>query len=170
MLDGECCWGSLDIRPDRFGAIRYRLVVYPPGSDETQRRRLRVWRGWPLWGALLWIVSEIWLTDLIPPWSALVIATAALFGSGAAALALTGEARTQVRTMRVMVVAGHREATSAAICRRLQTLAEALTKADAQRQQGLITAVEHEMAWWRVYDQMPGSAAAPGIRRSRRAA
>ena len=170
MLDGECSWGSFDIRPDRFGAIRYRLVVYPPGIDETQRRRVRVWRGWPLWGALLWIVSEIWLTNLMPPWWALAIATAAYFGSGAAALALAGDARTQVRTMGGMVVAGHREATSAAVCRRLQTLAEALTEADAQRQQGLISAIDHEMAWWRVYDQMPVSAAAPGIHRSGSAA
>jgi hypothetical protein len=171
MLDGECCWGSMDIRPDRFGAIRYRLVVYPPGISETERRRVRVWRGWPLWGALLWIVSEIWLGNLIAPWPAFAISSAASLGSGAVALALAGDARTRVRTMGTMVVAGPYEPTSAAVCRKVQTLAESLAEADAQREQGQISAIDHEVAWWRVYDQMPARRiAAPGVPSPGRAA
>jgi hypothetical protein len=39
LLDGDQPWGSIDIRPDRFGVTRYRLVVYPPGISESERRR-----------------------------------------------------------------------------------------------------------------------------------
>ncbi len=52
LLDGDRSWGSIDIRPDRFGVTRYRLVVYPPGISESERRWVRVARGWPLMGAV----------------------------------------------------------------------------------------------------------------------
>ncbi len=48
-------WGPLQVRPDRFGT-RYLLVVYPPGITAAERRRVRIWRGWPLWGTLLALV------------------------------------------------------------------------------------------------------------------
>ena len=45
LIDGDRPWGSIDIKPDRFGVTRYRLVVYPPGISESERRRVRVARG-----------------------------------------------------------------------------------------------------------------------------
>ncbi|HEX2402769.1 MAG TPA: DUF6611 family protein, partial [Mycobacterium sp.] len=42
LLDGDRAWGSLEIRPDRFGVTRYRLVVFPPGIDDAERRRVRM--------------------------------------------------------------------------------------------------------------------------------
>jgi hypothetical protein len=53
-LDGGPTWGSLDSYPRRFGVKRYRLVVFPPGISPEERRLLRLWRSWPVWGALLW--------------------------------------------------------------------------------------------------------------------
>ena len=51
LLDGERPWGSLVVQPDRFGVTRYRLVVFPPGISEPERRWVRLARGWPMWGA-----------------------------------------------------------------------------------------------------------------------
>src|SRR5258707_12438425 len=67
LLDGDRPWGSIDIRPDRFGVTRYRLVVYPPGISESERRRVRVARGWPLWGALVWCICEIFMNSMTTP-------------------------------------------------------------------------------------------------------
>jgi hypothetical protein len=58
LLAGAHPWGSFDIQPDRFGVIRYRLVVFPPGISESERRRVRVARGWPAWGLVAWIICE----------------------------------------------------------------------------------------------------------------
>ena len=77
LVDGACPWGSFFVCPDRMGVTRHRLVIYPPGINETERRRLRVWRGWPTWGALLWIASDGILTGPIGSRTALVISTAA---------------------------------------------------------------------------------------------
>ena len=75
LLDGENRWGFVCIQIDRFGVTRYRLVVYPPGISDVQRRRLRLWRGAPIWGAALWVLSEIFLQQLIGSWTALAFST-----------------------------------------------------------------------------------------------
>jgi hypothetical protein len=154
VLDGDRPWGSIDVRPDRFGVTRYRLVVYPPGISESERRRVRVARGWPSWGALLWVAGEIWLSHVTNPWTALAISTAAYVGSGLVAVAMAGAPRTRVRTMAAMVMAGYHDPASAIARDRLENMASALLEADDRLARGLITPADHEMVWWRVYQQM----------------
>ena len=86
---------------------RYRLVVYPPGISDTERRRLRIWRGSPIWGAALWALSEIFLQQWIGSWSALAISTGTVLALAVVALAKTGDTRTQVRAMTVVTMAGY---------------------------------------------------------------
>jgi hypothetical protein len=154
MLDGDRPWGSIEVRPDRFGVTRYRLVVYPPGISDSERHRIRVARGWPLWGALVWVVCEIWLSHVTGPWTAITISTAVYVGSGLVTVAMAGTARTRVRTMAAMVMAGHHDPASAAIRARLENLAAVLMTADERLERGQISPADHEMVWWRVYDQM----------------
>jgi hypothetical protein len=154
LLDGDRPWGSIDIRPDRMGVTQYVLVVYPPGISEAERRSVRIWRGWPMWGALLWIASYVVLTQLIDPWTARALPTAAYLGAGIAAFVRAGDARTRVRTMKATVMSGFPDPSSRAICHKLQALAVTLTEADEHRQLGLISPIEYEMIWWRVYDQI----------------
>ncbi|SIS23963.1 hypothetical protein SAMN05445060_4217 [Williamsia sterculiae] len=52
-------WGGYDICHGRHGMTRYRLVVCPPGITAGRRRRLVLWRNWPLWGAALWVGLEL---------------------------------------------------------------------------------------------------------------
>src|SRR5689334_13900125 len=107
LLDGDRRWGSIDVRPDRFGVTRYHLVVFPPGISDSERRRVRVARGWPLWGALVWVCCEIWFSQLTGPWAALAASTTIYLGLGLVATTMAGETRKQVRTIGTMVVAGH---------------------------------------------------------------
>lgn len=154
VLDGDRPWGSIDIRPDRFGVTRYRLVVYPPGISDPERRRVRVARGWPLWGALLWVVCEMVLTNATAPWTAFAISTTVSLGAGVVAAAKAGTARTRVRTMAAMVMAGHHDPISGAARDRLEELAATLLEADERLAGGQLSAIQHEMVWWQVYDQM----------------
>jgi len=162
LLDGDRPWGSIDVRPDRFGVTRYRLVVYPPGISETERRRVRVARGWPLWGALVWVMCEIWLSQAIAPWPAFAVSTAACLGSGSVAFAMAGAPRTRVRTMAAMVMAGHHDPISRAGRDKLEALAVTLADADDRLASGHISAIQHELVWWQVYNQMSPSTA-PGM-------
>lgn len=154
LLDGDRPWGSIDIRPDRFGVTRYRLVVYPPGISESERRRVRVARAWPMWGALVWVACEIFLNNMTTPWIALAMSTAACLGSGLVAFAMAGAPRARVRMMGAMVMAGHHDPISVAARDRLIKLADTLMDADDRLTSGHISALQHEMVWWQVYDQM----------------
>jgi len=164
LLDGDRAWGSIEIRPDRFGVTRYRLVVFPPGISDAERRQVRVARGWPLWGALVWILCEIWLSHVTGPVTALVTSTAVYLGLGLVATTRAGDARRQVRTMGVMVMAGHHDPVSSALLHKLDTLAGALLEADELLARGDISPTAHEMAWWRVYNQM--APASPAVHES----
>ena len=157
LLDGDRPWGSIDIRPDRFGVTRYRLVVYPPGISESERRRVRVARGWPLWGALVWVICEIFMNNMTGPWTALAVSTAACLGSGLAAFTMAGAPRTHVRTIAATVMAGYRDPTSVNARDRLEELAATLMDADDRLASGHISALQHEMVWWQVHDQMSPS-------------
>ena len=110
LLDGDRGWGSIDVHPDRYGMTRYRLVVFPPGISEPERRRVRLARGWPMWGALIWVACEVWFTEVTGPWTA---------------------RRDQ-----------------------LGKLALALMDADERLERGQISAADHEMTWWQVYDEI----------------
>jgi hypothetical protein len=171
LVDGEHPWGSFDAWHDRFGVTRYRLVVFPPGITESERRRIRVARGWPLWGALAWVVCEICLTHLTRPGLALAVSTAAYVGSGLAAMAAAGEPRTRVRVMVATVMAGHHDPVSRAARDTLDKLACWLLEADERLSLREISTTEHEAIWWRVYDQMESTrSAAPGMHGTGRAA
>jgi len=155
LLDGDHAWGSIEIRPDRFGVTRYRLVVYPPGISDAERRRVRVARGWPLWGALVWVCCEIFLTQITGPWTALAISTSVYLGLGLVSVTRAGDPRRQVRTIGTMVMAGHRDPASVALHHRLENLAGTLLEADELLARGAISPTEHEMIWWLAYERMP---------------
>ncbi len=154
LLDGDRRWGSIDVHPDRFGMTRYRLVVFPPGISEPERRRVRLARGWPMWGALVWVACEVWFTEVTGPWTALLLSTAALVGFGLAATATAGPSRGQVKTMAATVSAGYHDPRSAARRDQLGKLALALMDADERLERGQISAVDHELTWWQVYDEI----------------
>jgi hypothetical protein len=106
-----------------------------------------------MWGALVWILCEIWLSHLTGPVTALVTSTALYLGLGVVATAKAGDARRQVRTMGVMVMAGHHDPVSTALLHKLDSLACTLLEADELLARGEISPTVHEMTWWRVYNQ-----------------
>jgi hypothetical protein len=161
----------MDIRADRFGVTRYRLVVYPPGISESERRRVRVARGWPLWGALVWVVCELWLTHVTGPWTALAISTVTYLGVGLTAVLAAGPLRGQVRTMGAAVMVGQYEPEAAAARDKLIGSAQWLIEADDALAKGRATAADHELVWWGVYNAMtPPHRVRPHIHWSERGA
>lgn len=154
LLDGENRWGYVRIQPDRFGVTRYRLVIYPPGISAQERRRLRIWRGSPIWGAALWAVLEITLQQFMVAWNALAISSAVVIVAGGVARTLVGEAPWRVRGTGAITMAGHTDLDMVTARGKLLAMAATLTDADKNLDNGLITALEHEALWWRAYDQL----------------
>jgi hypothetical protein len=154
LLDGDRPWGSVEIQPDRFGLTRYRLTVYPPGISESDRRRIRLARWWPMWAAPVWIICQIVAGELTGPWEALAISTACYLGLGLAAVVMAGDQRRQVRTIGAAVLVGYDDPESAETVHKLKVLAARLIEADTRVQDGRLSPTEHELIWWGVYDSM----------------
>jgi hypothetical protein len=154
LLDGSRVWGCVQVRPGRFGITYYRLVVYPPGLGTFEHRLVRLARGWPLWGMLVWLLCQLWLGGQMSPWLAFGASTAVFLATGAVALSLSGAAYHRVRTLCATTMAGCDDPGSAAARERLVVLAAELLHADESRDRGDITAVDHELIWWRVYNRM----------------
>jgi uncharacterized protein DUF6611 len=159
LLDGERPWGSLVVQPDRFGVTRYRLVVFPPGISEPERRRVRLARGWPVWGALVWLACEVFLPQVIGPWTAVAVSTGALVAIAVITTAIAGTPRTQVKSLSAVVSATIHNPDAQAARDSLSRLALMLIDADERLGRGQISAADHELTWWRVYDEIGSSRA-----------
>ena len=166
-------WGSFDAYPARYGVARYRLVAFPPGITATERRMLRVWRGWPLWGAALWLGLQIGGALAGMPETALIGGTMIYIAAGALTFALAGEPRVRVRTLWATTIAGygHDDADADADRRYsvLRMLARELDQADLDLEEGRISPLQHEARWWQVYnvlDAMASSASSPPVSHS----
>jgi hypothetical protein len=152
LLDGENRWGFARIQIDRFGVTRYRLVVYPPGISDTERRRLRMWRGSPVWGPALWLMSEIYLQQGFGAWDALAISSATVITLIVVAMFMAGTTRTEVRMVSVVTIPGQIDAATIAARDKLKALASMLYDADDRVDAERMSPLEHESLWWQVYD------------------
>ena len=153
LLDGEQSWGALIVQPQRFGAMRYQLIVYPPGTNDVQRRWIRIWRGWPLWGALSWLLLMVWLSNIVNPLTALTFATTAYLCAGAAARWMAGPGRDGVHTSYAEVLAGHHDPSIQARVRAIEVTAVTLSTAFDRYRRGTMSAVDYEAIWWQVYSR-----------------
>lgn len=154
LLDHGPDWGSFTIYPARFGVTRYRLVVFPPGISTPQRRMLKLWRTWPIWGAALWVGLQIGGALVGMPETALIGGTMLVIAAGAMTFALTGEARMQVRTLWAVSMAGYSHADVDQNYALLRVLARHLDRADMDLEEDRISPAEHEARWWRAYDAL----------------
>jgi hypothetical protein len=164
LLAGENRWGFVRIQIDRFGVTRYRLVVYPPGISDVERRALRIWRGAPIWGVALWLVAEIFLQQLTGPGSAFALSVGVVIALAAVALRNAGEARTKVRAMCVVTMPGLTDAATIAAREELLAMAMTLTFADERIDEECMSPLDHEALWWRIYERL-APAEAVAVRR-----
>lgn len=159
LLDGGRTWGSLDVSPSRYGVTRHRLVIFPPGISPDERTLLRLWRSWPIWGTLTWLVLEMFLVPTIGSGPALAISTCIALGLGLLLMVMTGATRSRVQTMSVVRMAGYHDASAAERYAELCALANELTEADHALAAGELSTVDHEAAVWRIYERL-----APSVR------
>lgn len=153
------------LRGHRWGAFwvghtshhtQYRLAVFPPGTTDDERRRLRLWITAPLWAPMMWLLltatmtaagAAALLSALVG--ALLVTATAAMAAQRAWAL------RAEVRWLTTCVSSCYYTCPAALDQRdRILGMVEELHAADEALTTGQISAGEHEGAWTRCYEQL----------------
>lgn len=167
LLDGDFAWGAIVSAPARYGVAQRRLVVYPPGIDRLERRWLRAWRGWPLWGGAGWFVLLVVLRQVTGPWTAMAISCAVPVLAGATAFVMAGDNRWRVRTLNSSTFAAAGDAEIAREQRLYRLLATTLVAAHGHHLRGELTTAQYERIWWQAYDALaPTSPDRPGTRLS----
>lgn len=163
LLDGDFPWGAIVSAPARYGAAQRRLVVYPPGIDRYERRWLRAWRGWPMWGGVVWFVLLVAVRHVTQPWTALAISCAVPVAAGATAFVMAGDNRFRVRTLDSSTFAAAGDAEVEKQQRKYRLLTTTLVAAHEHHLRGELTNVQYERIWWQAYDALaptgrPGAA------------
>jgi hypothetical protein len=153
-VDRGPTWGSIQVRPEPYGIVWYKLSVYPPGTDAQTRRWLRAREAWGGGGLVCAVTAAILLMIALPP----VIAIAIAGGLYAAAWVVfdrhAGAARRRTRRLTAMDYGAR--STREEVQRRahLRGIASTLVDADRSLRAGLITPAEHELLWAGVFDEL----------------
>ncbi|AHC28055.1 hypothetical protein TS71_00010 [Mycolicibacterium neoaurum] len=155
----------MDIRPQRWGSVVYRIVLYPPGISAEERRRVRVWRGFYAWGTAWWLVVTAVLSGFAEPWFAVTVASVTTLLFGTRAFLRAGSVRSRVRTADVTVPLPNSDRALLALARQVQAVGTAMVRADRRLREGQITAAEHEVIWHRAYENLLPTKAIPAFGR-----
>jgi hypothetical protein len=155
LLDGAHPWGSFDAVVSRYGVRRYRLVIYPPGTSTADRRLARLWRGWPISGAVLVLFAVVLSGNVAAsPDTVLAFAVAAYVSIGALLFLRAGPARVHVRSMSVVLMPDSADVRELRKYAQWRALVHMLTRADQMLATGAIALVEHEATCWEAYDRL----------------
>jgi len=146
-----CRWGSLAGGPLRYGGRAYRLVVYPPGTDDRDRWLLRALQLWPRNGPLFALIVVAALGDRAAFPVSVGLAAALFLGPF---LWLRHTARRPRRDLAIvhadyLVEPG--TPAELARCRRLVRLSSTLVEAERALDRGELTPVHFQRIWGDVH-------------------
>lgn len=71
------------------------MTIFPPGVSTADRRLLRLWRGWPIWGAVLWLVAQMSVSNVVSSETAMAVSATGYLAVGATLFVLAGTARSR---------------------------------------------------------------------------
>jgi hypothetical protein len=146
-----CQWGSLAGGPLRYGGRAYRLVVYPPGSDDRDRVMLRVTQWWPGGGVLIAVLVFAVLGEQVGFPESLGLAVAVFLGP---LLWLRHSVRRQRRDLAIVhaeYVIDPAPPADLARCRRLVSLSSTMVDAERALGRGELTPVDFQRIWGDVH-------------------
>jgi hypothetical protein len=156
-MDRGPVWGSIQILPDRFGGVRYRLTVYPPGTDATTRRWLRVRAAWSRAGLACAVGSAMILMPALTPVVAVVVIGLVYLVGWLDITSHTANAARDTRRLlgvdwRQYALPGEAEGSA-----RIRRLTSTMIEADRSLRAGLLSPVAHEVIWENVFNEMEGA-------------
>jgi hypothetical protein len=143
-------WGSLAGGPLRYGGRQYRLVVYPPGSDDRDRWLLRAVQWWPGGGPLVAVLAVALLDPAGTPMS-LGLAVALFLVPFLWLRHLVRRQRRDLAVVHANYLFEPGTAADLARCRLVVTLSSTLTDAERALDRGELTPVDFQRIWGDVH-------------------
>lgn len=139
----------------RHGVRRYRLITYPAGITTADRQLARLWRGWPISGAVPGLLAVMLLGNVAAsPDTVLAFAVTVYVSIGALLFLRAGPARVRVRSMSIILMPKAADARELRRYLEWQTLVHMLTRADRMLATGAISPAEYEATWREAYERL----------------
>ena len=154
----QSIWGSFEVNDPasarRSGMKRYHLEILPPGTNSTERRQLRRFRQWRLWGALVALTGEFVIGATWHSWQApLYIAFAYLAGL-IIGLQLTRRLRNSIHSVYVGTILIGGSTFVEGDMGLLESCVTEFEALDRKRLESSIGPVEYEAVWARLYARL----------------
>jgi hypothetical protein len=151
-------WGSLEVSDPvsarRSGLTRYRLEIFPPGTNADERRRLHRFRQWRLWGALVALVSSFLIEAWSPGWQWPLYVAVVYIAGLIIGLHLTSGLRRAIRTLTVATISLGGSIYVEGDLGLLERCVTELEELDGDRRDGSVTPLAYELAWSELYERL----------------
>lgn len=128
-----------------------RLVVFPPGTDDRERRALVLRHRWPVLGGMLALLTAMLVSPVssdLALWSMLLVYA----GGFVVAFALTRRTRRACRSIASSRILVGDEVAVVGDEALLERCAATLSSLERRRDAGLLSEVGFELGWAEVYD------------------
>jgi hypothetical protein len=161
MSEGEYRWGRVDVTPPSRGAIvRYRVCVYPPGTNNVERRALAAHRDWPVLGAVIVLVALTVFGRVISPTPLLIGLVVGYVGVQCFTARFTASLRGRSRTVTATFVNLYDSVETHGDAESVSRVSCEFARLDARFHSGELTPARYELAWSSVFAGLPESAPA----------
>jgi hypothetical protein len=152
---GMRAWGGIEVTDaaaaHRSGFLRYRLEMFAPGTNESERRDLLVFRRVRVWGAIAALVLVMIVGAVLPgPVGLVVVVVGYLFAVGYW-LRRTSRLRQSIRRTSIAVVLRSEPRDVIGDFDLFAKCASALRELDVLSATGAVNPVAYELSWSRVY-------------------
>lgn len=156
LREGKYRWGTIEaaspVDVGRRGWGRYRLVVFPPGTNSAERRALSFRRRWPLVGAVIGIVAETVLTNFLP----IALVTVVVLGGYAAGIIgsflATRQFHGRILTVNAVMTVVGGDTRLFGQAGLLNASLATLDELDRALDAGELTEIQYELGWAAVYN------------------
>lgn len=154
-------WGSLEVSDPasarRSGLTRYRLEIFPPGTNVEERRQLLRFRQWRLWGALVAVIASFLTEAWWPGWQWPLYVAVVYIAGLVLGMHMTGGLRRATRTLTVatMALGGSTYVEGDLVL--LESCVTDLEELDGDRRDGGVTPLAYEVAWSELYGRLESS-------------
>jgi hypothetical protein len=154
-------WGNLEmsdaLSSRRSGLTRYRLEIFPPGTDAESRLQLLRFRRWRLWGAVLGLAAMFAIGAVWPGWQWPTYIAVAYLAGLLIGLHTTARLRRSTHAVTAVSMALSGSTWVEGELALLESLVADFDRIDEARLAGRLSAVSYELAWSALYQRIDTS-------------
>lgn len=154
----ESTWGSLEVSDPtsarRSGFTRYRLEIYPPGTNYAERRQLIRFRQWRLWGALAALTGEFMVGTIWSGWQGPLYIAAIYIAGLMLGLQITKRLRRAIHAINVATILVGGSSYVEGDLNLLESCVTEFERLDRERAENRVDPVEYESVWTNLYARL----------------